>query len=1396
MENKKIYTIQINGIKESIDAVDALNKQLNALESRIKALESANVKVASTPTAGASSTSNLSQEVAVQKELNSLKNEGTKLEAKQVAYQDESYQKVLAQKDILKEIVNDQKAIAAQERLQADTYSNTMQGMKQRLADLKSVINTTDLGDSESIKKMTKEANELTNKLKEMEEAYGTFGRNVGNYKSAADGFDKFKIQVGGVVREFGSAREAAKQLKMELLTLGDGTKKAQELREAIQQIESAVKDIGKSSASMDILLDSMESIVAIANVGQGIRGLFGVDDAEMQKTIKNLLALQNVLKGIESINKQINTGEGIGAWIKPFNSGVDAATKRLLVFNRALLGTSKSAKVAAASINLFGKALKSVATIGVVLIIEQLTEKLMDLMETFKNGNKAMQNSKKVEEEMTNAYAKGSATITNYISKLKNFNGTKEQEAKLVKDLNSELGNSLGTYDSISKWYDVLTKKGTLYAQMLQLQAKAQAAFNNLVEAQQNEQKAKNASTEDYSTYLNQVASFISPEWGAKLRNQARVEAIQQATAYTQAAEEALESANKELQQFMETNKIGDYAPQITKNGKNSKDAVKKNEEELEQLRLKLMKEGLNKTLKQLDIEKNSLIEKIKQNGKNVADKIKEVNDIYAKLRTAEIKNYIIKVEEELKKGAENIKKIEFEVKDADLSNQIDEITEKIQNLSQAAPMSNTINTRLDFKTLTKDVDVERLYTAWMHEYIYKAKEFSGIYKNNQSDIYKNEKAFSAEMQKIFEEEYSKELEVIRENQGLISRNLSESFNYRLMINDEYNKSVVEKQIKLYKQLQKDEEDRLNLEESNRLEDIKKEKDAVNEKLDLHKRELEDVVQNFKETSAATASFYENGYAKYQEYEDKIKELNDKYANEKSVREKKKLDNTITNLEKERDAYLNKNPLIAEYKAYKDAANKIEEIEEQMSDNAIAYSEKESAVLTEYANKRKQLETDTLLDIKRTRQKYYDNALTNLREFLSSTNDALNNSMKYFKGWGILDIGATKKNLKEVRDAVKTVLDSIKEQKKQLDKDYKDGLITPEERNTTMSQLNDMEKSFNGFAREVGEDLEDVGTHLWESINQWLQIVGQSATQILGSLSEIISNQYEAQISEQEKYIEEYEKLLDKQEEITRDHADKVNDIEDELKNARGDRRQQLIDNLNAEMAAQRASLAQEKKLEKEKEKAEEKKKKLEHDQAVAKKKMDLAQAYINAAMAVSMAAVNHWPVPALGMMALAAAAGAAQIAAIQSQNIPSYGSGGLLEGKSHRDGGIKTSIGSSPIELEGHEYVIRKKTTEKNVQLLDYINKSERKLNINDFIDFYSSGNVKKNIVSANPKTRFENGGQIPILRNDIDMNNRLIDAMTAYANRPMYVAVTEIEDKMADVNYIRTVAGVNNN
>ena len=45
MDGKKEYSIVINGIRESIDAVESLNKQLDTLEKRIDAVSKKNVKI-------------------------------------------------------------------------------------------------------------------------------------------------------------------------------------------------------------------------------------------------------------------------------------------------------------------------------------------------------------------------------------------------------------------------------------------------------------------------------------------------------------------------------------------------------------------------------------------------------------------------------------------------------------------------------------------------------------------------------------------------------------------------------------------------------------------------------------------------------------------------------------------------------------------------------------------------------------------------------------------------------------------------------------------------------------------------------------------------------------------------------------------------------------------------------------------------------------------------------------------------------------------------------------------------------------------------------------------------------------------------------------------------------
>ena len=163
-DNKKIYTIQINGIEQSIKQVDALSEALKFLDTKIKELESRNVSVSSSNGGNGNRNAELQTEDKLLKQI-----QNTEQQIRDARRED--YQSLLKQKDILKETKEIQEQRAAAERLSSGGYGNTMKGLKQELSDIKKVMQTTDLGD-EKFQELTKRAGELINKLKELETAY------------------------------------------------------------------------------------------------------------------------------------------------------------------------------------------------------------------------------------------------------------------------------------------------------------------------------------------------------------------------------------------------------------------------------------------------------------------------------------------------------------------------------------------------------------------------------------------------------------------------------------------------------------------------------------------------------------------------------------------------------------------------------------------------------------------------------------------------------------------------------------------------------------------------------------------------------------------------------------------------------------------------------------------------------------------------------------------------------------------------------------------------------------------------------------------------------------------------------------------------------------------------
>lgn len=1457
MADKKVYTIEINGIKESADAVESLNKQLNELENRIKKLESSNVKVNTSSSGGSSkSTSALSEEAKLEKQIASI-------DAKREAYSKEIYQNYLAAKDVLDETVKDQKAISAQERLQANNYTNTMAGMKQELADLKTVMNGTDLGD-EAFGKMSKRAGELTAKLKELEAQYGQFGRDVGNYDRVGQGLDKLKIAVGSTIREFGSAREAAKTFKNELTTLeiqGKGnTKQADELRTALYRLQSAMDDATKSSKAMDTAMDFMQSFTAMASVGNGLQAFFGFDDNEITKSIQKLVALQGVLNGLESLRKQMETQEGIGAILGKSFKDVDKWTYSLMRANVALRGTGTSARIAAAGIKALNYAVKGLMTLGLAVALDLIVEgiqKLVGALKDFAKGDADLINSSEVMKnalDMENKVLqqnlelikqkKDSGQITSeqarvqiereYAKQLEEVNNGLLKRVKILqqlglatKDINlsSVMGDKGVTWiggfsdaiksledfkkrfddledrvahgDSLKSWFSSVDDAKDELVHLTQL------VGQDFLAAMSKFSDGTEQGTRKLVEYINQMDKLtggryskamqivkfdneglqkdIENAWAmiqnlrdnvfknpiiVKVELDARINAELDRLDPTRAAQRTVDEWKEMLRKgvdeagtvLTEAQKanikkiIAEQEKNIAKQRQQRLDSERNNarklaqeqervEKELAQLRIANMKEGLEKTLAQLAEERRERLQQAKITGIKVNELTAEINKLYRK-----------KEEEAIKEHNKEVAKLYHDM---------------WEQIYRSQDQSMRMN--LDSQLTQYETELKQLEQKSTEIFSPRYASYGGTQlPNNMNDDlrrglgFDNQAKVKAPIDQGMLDMAKKYLDLLEEIEAA-SIDIQDFGDDEETTNDKYEKA------------KKDLEDWLKANE-------------------MTAEEMEQMVyvQELKQEgyTKSLSTAYKIRIREASAYYDQIADLEKGYYEKVKNNDKELLDTeTNTARREENDRYAQQ---LAQLEENREKGLVTEERYNELLENMQDAHEKAMLAIQErYNSESERIEQDHQDNLKRV-------TAEGMRGMLNEYRDAYNNISKLqsyqpqkiggaLGDMGIIDLGLSKKNYKEALESYKELSQNILQEKQRLQDKLDNDEISFDDFQQAKRELDGLEQDVVDAAQSTQERLKELGGEWWGSINEWIQQVSQTVTSIMSSIWQAQNAAYEKEMEELEKQIDEYEELLRKQDDIVQEHANTIQSIEESLSSARGDARQRLIDQINEEMAAQRRELAEKKRIEKEEEKLKKKKEKEELDQKKREKNRAIVQALINTALSISMAAVNSWPMPAIAMMAAAAAVGAAQVAAISSQK---YAKGGLLNGKSHAEGGIP--VGNTGIEVEGNEYVVRKSSTTPNVELLDYINKSQRKLNLDDFIDFYTSGKVK-NSFAASQNTKFAEGGTLPTLNNEYSFDDRLLTAFEDYSNRPVQVSVVDINNRQEAVKAVQVLAGM---
>lgn len=268
-KEKRIFQIQINGITESVDAVKSLNEQLRDAEGIIKNLSNAKIDVkvstgkATTTEKVGTGTSSTDSKVQLDIE---------KEKTKQIEMQTEALREQYIQREQLKqqnkEALDDIKQEAKGYVEVVDgvkEYANTLNGMSAELKDIKKELRNTDM-DTEAFKELTERAGELNEKLKKAEEAYGQFGRNVGNYTESVlealrqwDEEKDFNVDfnISGAENSLNDLKAQLRELKNYWANLSpdnadfDKTAKAiKSLNQQIEDMESNLKDVGAEANS------------------------------------------------------------------------------------------------------------------------------------------------------------------------------------------------------------------------------------------------------------------------------------------------------------------------------------------------------------------------------------------------------------------------------------------------------------------------------------------------------------------------------------------------------------------------------------------------------------------------------------------------------------------------------------------------------------------------------------------------------------------------------------------------------------------------------------------------------------------------------------------------------------------------------------------------------------------------------------------------------------------------------------------------------------------------------------------------------------------------------------------------------------------------------------------
>lgn len=185
------------------------------------------------------------------------------------------------------------------------------------------------------------------------------------------------------------------------------------------------------------------------------------------------VLALTNAMRGLDAASR-LGQLWRLGAFLPQLviNSGRGAAALRVLA------GATRSSAAAALAAKVAIRGLLSATVIGaavvaLTVVVEKLAGAFADAGEAADDFSDKTAQAKAAQEQEAAEVNAARAALEQNIARLKNFCGSKEEELRLVRDMNSTYGETMGYYSTAAQWYTTLTANSRAYCNQLVNEAK-----------------------------------------------------------------------------------------------------------------------------------------------------------------------------------------------------------------------------------------------------------------------------------------------------------------------------------------------------------------------------------------------------------------------------------------------------------------------------------------------------------------------------------------------------------------------------------------------------------------------------------------------------------------------------------------------------------------------------------------------------------------------------------------------------------------------------------------------------------------------------------------------------------------------------------------------------------